>query len=64
MADTEVLNRMTLEILAGLEWGDPRSRVPPTEENRGLWEELAAEIADMEARGIGVELPNEISDLD
>lgn len=60
MPDTEVLNRMLMEILGGFAWGDPRSKMPDTDENRAGWEELAGEVADMQARGITVEIPHEI----
>lgn len=64
MVPVEDLERMTVEITLGWQWGDPRTRVPDTPEHREKWERLAQQVADITARGNIVEIPNEWPDLD
>jgi len=49
-----------IEVMAGYEWGDPRSKVEPTDENREAFLECQQDIAQMEADGIIPDLPHEI----
>ena len=59
MVPVEDLERMTIEITLGWEWGDPRSRVPNTPEHREKWARLAKQVADITARGRIVDLPGD-----
>ena len=60
---TDELIRIQMEVMSGLEWGHPRSKVAPTEANRESWQECAQDIAAMRANGIMPEIPYEV-DLD
>lgn len=61
MPTVDELNAMQLEIMGGHDWGWAGTKVPQTEENRVIWERLAAEIADMKARGITPVFASEIA---
>lgn len=64
MLTSHDLQRMTVEIEAGLTWGDPRSQVPQTEEARQAWERLAVQIDEIHARGWAVDVEPEVPDID
>jgi hypothetical protein len=49
-----------IEVVAGYEWGDPRSRVEPTDENRKAFLECQSDIAAMAEDGFLPDLPHEI----
>jgi hypothetical protein len=59
MPDSEQLNRMMVEIAAGYEYGDPRSRLPKRRTFELTWGRIAAQMAQMEGRGIAIEIPPE-----
>ena len=46
--------------MSGFEWGDPRSKVADTPENREAFEECQVDIAKMKAAGI---MPDFLFDL-
>lgn len=54
------LIRIQQEVMSGLEWGDPRSKVAQTDENRQAWEECARDVAAMTAKGTVIDLPHEL----
>jgi len=54
------IERILVEIVLGLMWGDPRSKVAPTEQNALVWAKVAAEVDEMERKGIAVEVPFEL----
>ena len=60
MQTVEELNRIQLEVMSGFEWGDPRSKVADTPENREAFEECQVDIAKMKAAGI---MPDFLFDL-
>ena len=64
MVDPDMLNRMTTEITLGYTWGDPRSRVPQTEEHHQAWQRLKQQVTEIKARGHIVEVPHDWPDLD
>jgi hypothetical protein len=53
----DVMNRMSLEIVLGIPWGDERSRIEQTDENREMWEGMEEDIARIKADGMVVALP-------
>ena len=57
------LIRIQMEVTAGWEWGDPRSKVADTPDNREAWDEIGAEIRQMQADGLVPDLPHEV-DID
>jgi len=59
MPDSEQLNRMMVEIGAGYEYGDPRSRLPKSRTFELTYRRIAAEMAEMKERGIAIEIPPE-----
>lgn len=64
MLTAQDLQRMTIEIEAGLSWGDPRSQVPRTEEARTSWAKLEVQIAEIHAKGWSVDIEPEVPDID
>ena len=56
--DSEQLNRMMVEIAAGFEYGDPRSRLPQSDTFELTWRRIAAQMAKMEADGVFLEFPD------
>ena len=64
MVDPDMLNRMTTEITLGYTWGDPRSRVPQTEEHHQAWLRLEQQVTEIKARGHIVDIPHDWPDLD
>ena len=54
------LIRIQMEVMSGLEWGDPISKVAPTEENREAWQECERDIVAMRTAGIMPDIPFEI----
>ena len=63
MITTDMLNRITYEIVMGYTWGHPQSKVPVTEEHKEAWDEIAIEVREIEARGHVVDIPSEMPDL-
>jgi hypothetical protein len=63
MPDSEELNRMMVEISAGMDYGDPRSKVPKRKDVEEFWPKLKAEMDEIKAKGHIVEIPGEIPDL-
>jgi len=61
---SDELNRMMVEIAAGYKYGDPRSRLPKRQSFKLTWRRLAAQMAEMEANGIQIEIPAEIPDAE
>ena len=59
MPDSEQLNRMMVEIAAGYEYGDPRSRLPKRRTFELSYRRIAAQMAEMEANDIAIEIPPE-----
>lgn len=59
--DGEMLVRIAVEVGCGFVWGDPRSQVPQTPENRAAWTLLEEEFAD--APGL-YDIPLEVPDFD
>lgn len=55
--------RIQMEIMSGFEWGDPRSKVADTVDNKRVWDGVARDVAAMTAAGITPEVPYEV-DLD
>ena len=51
------VNRMTIEILKGYEFGDPRSYVPVNYDNLKSWRRLEEQVAEIQAKGGVVHLP-------
>ncbi len=49
--------RMTIEILKGYEFGDPRSFIPVNYENLQAWKQLEKEVAEIHEKGCVVDLP-------
>ncbi len=62
--DSEQLNRMMVEIAAGYEYGDPRSRLPKRRSFELTWRRLAAQMAEMRENGIAIEISAEIPDAE
>ncbi len=60
MPDSEQLNRMMVEIAAGYEYGDPRSRLPKRRTFELSYRRIAAQMAEMKANGIAIEIPAEV----
>ena len=60
MPDSEQLNRMMVEIAAGYEYGDPRSRLPKSRLFELTWRRIAAQMAEMRENGIAIDIPNEV----
>ena len=60
MPDSEQLNRMMVEIAAGYEYGDPRSRLPKSRTFEFQYGRIAAQMAEMEENGIAIEIPAEV----
>ena len=56
----EEVERILVEIMLGYEWGDPRSEVRQTAENKRVWFEVAKEVVELEEKGIVVEVPFEV----
>ncbi len=48
---------MTIEILKGYEFGDPRSFIPVNYENLRSWTRLETQVAEIHAKGGVVDLP-------
>ncbi len=63
MPDSEELNRMMVEISAGWEYGDPRSKVPKRKDVEESWARLKVEMDEIKAKGWIVEIPGEIPDI-
>jgi len=63
LPDSEELNRMMVEISAGWEYGDPRSKVPKRKDVEESWARLKVEMAEIKANGWIVEIPAEIPDI-
>ncbi len=59
MPDSEQLNRMMVEIAVGYECGDPRSRLPKRRTFELSYRRIAAQMAEMKANGIAIEIPPE-----
>ena len=57
--DSEQLNRMMVEIAAGYKYGDPRSRLPKSRTFKLQYRRIAAQMAEMKANGIAIEIPPE-----
>lgn len=49
---------MTIEILKGYDFGDPRSFIPVTYDNLQSWNRLEKEVAEIHAKGGVVDLPS------
>ena len=49
--------RMTIEILKGYEFGDPRSFIPVNYDNLQAWKELEKQVAAIHEKGGVVDLP-------
>ena len=60
MITTDELNQMMVEIAAGFEWGDSRSRVSNTPEHEQTWNEIAGQMRAIRRRGRVVDIPAEI----
>ena len=60
MPDSEQLNTMMVEISAGYEYGDPRSRLPKSRTFKLVYRRIAAQMAQMRERGIAIDVPNEV----
>lgn len=56
----EDVERILVEIVLGMMWGDPRSLVPRTERNAEIWAKVAAEVEELEAAGHEIEVPFEV----
>ena len=63
MPDSEELNRMMVEISAGWEYGDPRSKVPKRKDVEESWARLKVEMDEIKTKGWIVEIPGEIPDI-
>ena len=48
---------MTIEILKGYEFGDPRSFIPVNYDNLQSWKRLETQVAEIQAKGGVVDLP-------
>jgi len=48
---------MTIEILKGYEFGDPRSFIPVTYDNLKSWRRLETQVAEIHGKGGVVDLP-------
>ena len=48
---------MTIEILKGYEFGDPRSFIPVNYDNLQSWKRLETQVAEIHAKGGVVDLP-------
>ena len=59
MPDSEELNRMMVEISAGMDYGDPRSKVPKRKDIKKSWKRLKKEMDEIKAEGGIVEMINE-----
>ena len=57
MQTVDDLVRIQIEVVAGYLWGDPRSRVTPTDANREAFLECERDVAAMEAAGLVPDLP-------
>jgi len=62
MITSDDVNRMMIEIGAGLPWGDRRSQVPRTAEHRAEWETIERQMRAIRRRGRIVDIPAEIPD--
>mgnify|MGYP004109917867 CR=1 FL=1 len=51
------VKRMTIEILKGYEFGDPRSFIPVNYDNLQSWKRLETQVAEIQAKGGVVDLP-------
>ena len=56
---TDDLARIMVEVVAGYRWGDPRSRIDRTEQNRAAYLECERDIAAMIAAGLVPEIPRD-----
>ena len=63
MPDSEELNRIMVEIAAGWEYGDRRSKVPKSKDVKESWARLKAQMDEIKAEGGIVEIPGEIPDI-
>jgi len=63
MPDSDELARMMLEISAGWEWGDPRSKVPQTPEHEASWGRLKVQMKEIADMGGIVDIPSEWPDI-
>lgn len=52
--------RIQVEIMNGATWETRSSEIPDTEEARGVWDRMTADLAKGRARGWIPEIPNEI----
>ena len=57
MSEVKDVMRMTIEILKGYEFGDPRSFIPVNYENLQAWKELEKQVAEIHEKGGVVDLP-------
>jgi sugar phosphate isomerase/epimerase len=60
MQTAEDIERILMEVLFGWDWGDPRTRVPQTAENRETWLKVAQEVVELTEAGIEIEVPFEM----
>jgi hypothetical protein len=61
--NVETTLRINLEISLGLEWGDPRSHIEQTDENKDQWERMAKRINAAAEKGWVTEIPNDLPDI-
>lgn len=57
--DHDVMHRMMVEISCGLTWGHPDTRIEQTEHHRKVWTELARQMAEIQANGQILAIPND-----
>jgi hypothetical protein len=50
------VKRMTIEILKGCKFGDPRSFIPVNYDNLQSWKQLETQVAEIHAKGGVVDL--------
>lgn len=63
MNKAEETIRMSLELCLGYEWGDPRSLVEQTDENKELWEMMADHHRQAAEKGYEIVHVSEWSEL-
>ena len=57
----EQVIRIAAEVSSGSSWDERTDQVPDTAEAREMWDRIAANVADIVARGHSVDLPHELS---
>ena len=57
----EQVIRIAAEVSSGQPWENRTSAVPDTDEAHDMWDRIAANVADIVARGHSVDLPHELS---